>query len=67
MIHNFHEILGRNVRYGRTCTIDGLSCTDIGGVMDYFQVCSFYFSLLFRADEICTIEVIFAILFYLSK
>ena len=26
----------------RTCTTDGSSCTNIGGVMDYFGVSSFY-------------------------
>ena len=26
----------------RVCATDGSSCTGIGGVMDYFGVCSFY-------------------------
>jgi hypothetical protein len=38
MEHDFDPSPGNT----RTCTTDGSSCTDIGGVMDYFGVSPFY-------------------------
>ena len=38
MAHDFDTSPGNT----RTCTTDGSSCTDIGGIMDYFGVSSFY-------------------------
>jgi hypothetical protein len=65
MGHDFRNGKKRDVRH---CTDGGSSCTNIGSVMDYFQVCSFYFSLLLRANEIHTIELLFSILFrFLNK
>ena len=37
-----HDFIDPNPGATRTCTTDGSSCTDIGGVMDYFGVSSFY-------------------------
>ena len=43
----------------------GPSCTDIGGIMDYLPEVCYYFSLLFRVNEILLNA--FAILFYLLE
>ena len=37
-----HDFINETPGNTRTCTTDGSSCTDIGGVMDYFGVSSFY-------------------------
>ena len=37
-----HDFIDPNPGATRTCTTDGSSCTDIGGVMDYFGVSSFF-------------------------
>ena len=37
-----HDFIDPTPGATRTCTTDGSSCTDIGGVMDYFGVSSFY-------------------------
>ena len=37
-----HDFIDPTPGDTRTCTTDGSSCTDIGGVMDYFGVYSFY-------------------------
>ena len=37
-----HDFIDPNPGATRTCTTDGSSCTDIGGVMDYFGVSYFY-------------------------
>ena len=33
-----HDFINETPGNTRTCTTDGSSCTDIGGVMDYFGV-----------------------------
>ena len=43
----------------------GPSCTDNGGIMDYLPEVCYYFSFLFRVNEILLNE--FAILFYLFE
>ena len=43
----------------------GPSCTNIGGIMDYLPEVCYYFSLLFRVNEILLNE--FAIFFYLFE
>ena len=50
MGHDFENAITNDPRY---CA-DGSNqkCTDIGGVMDYLPEVCFYFSLLFRVDEI---------------
>ena len=40
-----HDFIDPNPGATRTCTTDGSSCTDIGGVMDYFGVS--YFTIQF--------------------
>ena len=41
-----HDFIDPNPGATRTCTTDGSSCTDIGGVMDYFGVSYFYNTVL---------------------
>ena len=44
MKHDFNTNPGDT----RTCTTDGSSCTNIGGIMDYFGVSSFYIKGLLK-------------------
>ena len=52
MKHDFldddYDTFGDN----RACATDGSSCTGIGGVMDYFGVCSFYNMGLLKSPSI---------------
>ena len=41
-----HDFINETPGNTRTCTTDGSSCTDIGGVMDYFGVSYFYNTVL---------------------
>ena len=41
-----HDFINETPGDTRTCTTDGSSCTDIGGVMDNFRVSCFYNTVL---------------------
>ena len=51
MSHDFSHVLFSGTKIPRYCPIDGLTCTDVNGIMDYFEEGPLSWSCCSRLDH----------------